>query len=157
MDGSFIVSLMEQHTKLRTRQLSSTKAKISSQQNQEFAEFIKNKRGEMKAKDFLKSLNVSPEILDVYRTWERGRTIPKVEQTWDFLKVLGPEGRDKFNIHLGPMLDMLRGDPSQERGSTFDALALILEDGKASERAHFVKEIQAAAQLIRERQAKEDR
>lgn len=65
--------------------------------------------------------------LDIYRKWEQGRTIPKWEQTFQFLKLLGQEGREELHIHIGPLIDMLRGDPTSERGRAFDALAIVFE------------------------------
>lgn len=88
---------------------------------------------------FAMSFNVNP---DVYRKWEQGRTIPKIEQTWQFLKMLGEKGREKTGIHLGPMLDMLRGDPSEERARAFDALAIVLEHASKDYRAQCLKEIE---------------
>lgn len=66
--------------------------------------------------------------VDVYRTWEAGRSIPKVYLTQTFLKLLGHDGRKKLDLHLGLLIDEIRGVTNEDRATAFDALAIILED-----------------------------
>ena len=79
--------------------------------------------------------------VDVYRTWEGGRTTPKIEQTFAFLRMLGNEGRAELGLHLGPIIDEVRGKFDEDRGQAFDALAIILDDAPGPVKEKTIREL----------------
>lgn len=121
-------------------QLSTKKSKLSSAQNQRVAEFLRNKREAegLTLGQFARKYEIDASI---YRTWEAGRTIPKVEQAWDFLKVLGPEGREKLNYHLARPIDMLRGEVGTEWADAFDELAIIRDDATTEVKKRVLRDL----------------
>lgn len=112
-----------------------------SEQNKAIGEFLQKRRSILgfTQAQFAKAYDVD---VDVYRTWEKGRTLPKCEQCFGFLWMLGNEGRERFNMHLGPILDMLRGDPGKTRARAFDALAIILEHASGDYQEHIVRQLE---------------
>ena len=83
--------------------------------------------------------------VDIYRTWESGRTAPRVTQIFGFLRMLGNRGREDLQLFLGPMIDAVRGKYTDGRAAAFDGLAIILDDAPPDKQEYIQSEIQRIA------------
>ncbi len=86
--------------------------------------------------------DVEPRL---YELWECGSSLPPLHQSFAFLQLLGSEGRERFGLFLGPLLDEIRGTPDTHRGRAFDALAIILERAPEKERLNWIAKLESAA------------
>lgn len=86
--------------------------------------------------------------IDSLRGWETGEGLPQWESAFAFMRALGNANRERFHIHLGPLIDEIREWSNEEaalRSRAFDALAIVLERTTEAERAKWVKTIEDAA------------
>lgn len=83
--------------------------------------------------------------VETYRKWERGQELPIWENSISFLRMLGNANRERLHIHMGAILDEIRGTKDDDRTRAFDALAIIMERAKPEDRVQWVRAIEDAA------------
>jgi len=100
-------------------------------------QFLIKKREELKLTpaQFARQYHVNP---DIYESWEFGAELPDIQSCFGLLDMLGTEGREHFQLFLGPILDSIRGLPFSERGQAFLALDIILKNATPSRRLKLI-------------------
>lgn len=118
--------------------------KRDANQGNPISDFLREKRLSqgLTQNQMAKRFDISPEV---YAEWERGASLPRLDETFALLQMLGSNGREQFGLFLGPILDEVRGTPDTERGRAFDALAMILERAPTAERVAWVGRLEKAA------------
>lgn len=96
----------------------------------------------MSQAEFAKLYGVS---LDRYILWERGLALPDWQDSIAFLSMLGNGARERFGIHMGMVLDEIRGETSELRARALDALALVMERSSPLDQARWCKIMEDAA------------
>ncbi len=92
--------------------------------------------------EFASRYKVTP---DLYAMWERGYALPPYHEAIALLAMLGNEMRESLNIHLGVILDEIRGIQNEPRARALDALAIVMELASPEDQMRWMKVLEDAA------------